>query len=395
MRLTLGFFVLGYVLSQFYRACLAVLTPVLKEELGATPGDLALSLGLWYVAFGLMQIPVGEALDRLGPRRTAGVLLGLGGGGGAAVFAMATGPAGIHAAMVLIGIGCAPVLMASYFYFARAFRPELFGTLAAAIIGVGSLGNLLGAAPLAATVEAIGWRATLWALAAITVVVALGVLAFVRDPERAPQPEGGRRGSALDILRIPGFWMLLPLTMANYTAAAGIRGLWAGPYLTDVFGADAARIGQVTLAMGVAMIFGNFAYGPADRLLGSHRRVALAGNAVLALGLAGLWFAPAASLWQITALLAVVGFFGASFPVLMAHGRAFFPPHLVGRGVTLLNMFSILGVALAQFGSRPVFAAASQGADPAAAYGRLFLFFLVPVLIGLAIYAFSRDKPEA
>jgi MFS family permease len=189
--------------------------------------------------------------------------------------------------------------------------------------------------------------------------------------------------------------MLLPLTMANYTAAAGIRGLWAGPYLTDVFGADAARIGQVTLAMGVAMIFGNFAYGPADRLLGSHRRVALAGNAVLALGLAGLWFAPAASLWQITALLAVVGFFGASFPVLMAHGRAFFPPHLVGRGVTLLNMFSILGVALAQFGSRPVFAAASQGADPAAAYGRLFLFFLVPVLIGLAIYAFSRDKPEA
>ena len=39
--------VLAYVLSQFYRAFLAVLTPVLGTELGAMPGDLALSSGLW------------------------------------------------------------------------------------------------------------------------------------------------------------------------------------------------------------------------------------------------------------------------------------------------------------------------------------------------------------
>ena len=29
------------------------------------------------------------------------------------------------------------------------------------------------------------------------------------------------------------------MTAANYTAAAGIRGLWAGPYLDAVHGADA------------------------------------------------------------------------------------------------------------------------------------------------------------
>ena len=41
----------SYYVSQFYRACLAVLTPVLKAELGATAGDLAVSLGLWYVSY--------------------------------------------------------------------------------------------------------------------------------------------------------------------------------------------------------------------------------------------------------------------------------------------------------------------------------------------------------
>ncbi|MBW0158663.1 MFS transporter [Sedimentimonas flavescens] len=393
MRLSIAFLVAGYVLSQFYRACLAVLTPVLKTELGASAGDLAVSLGLWYVAFGLMQIPVGEALDRIGPRRTVGILLALGGGGGAAAFAVAGGPWGIHLAMILIGIGCSPVLMGSYYIFARSFPPAAFGFLAGAVIGVGSLGNLAGAAPLAATVEAIGWRASLWALTGITLAVAAAVFVFTRDPERLPQPTG-KRGSVLDILRLPGLWLLLPLTAANYAAAAGIRGLWAGPYLTSVHGADAVLIGNVTLVMGLAMIAGNFAYGPADRLLGSHKRVVLAGNAVLAVALAALWLAPGVGLWTATAMLAVVGFFGASFPAIMAHGRAFFPPHLVGRGVTLLNMFSITGVALAQFGSRPVFEYAAAEGSPQAAYATLFLFFLVPVVIGLCFYLFTRDKSD-
>ena len=395
MQATIAFFTLGYVLSQFYRACLAVLTPTLKAELGADAGDLALSLGLWYVAFAVMQIPVGEALDRIGPRRTAGVLLALGGGGGAAVFAMATGPMSIHIAMALIGVGCAPVLMASYFYFARSFSPALFGTLAAAIIGVGSLGNLLGAAPLGAAVESFGWRNTLWALTAITLIVAAGILLFVRDPAPVERAEGQSKGSVLDILRLPGLWLLLPLTMANYTAAAGIRGLWAGPFLTDVHGADAGLIGKVTLVMGVAMVIGNFLYGPADRLLGSHRRVVLWGNTALALSLAALWLMPGASLLIVTVILAAIGLFGASFPVIMAHGRGFFPPHLIGRGVTFLNMFSILGVALAQFASRPVFEAASATHAPAEAYGLLFLFFLVPVVVGLCFYVFTRDSADA
>lgn len=84
--------ILAYLLSQFYRAFLAVLSPVLQSELGAGPGDLALSSGLWFVAFAAMQIPIGSALDRFGPRRTVACLLALGGAGGAAVFALAQAP---------------------------------------------------------------------------------------------------------------------------------------------------------------------------------------------------------------------------------------------------------------------------------------------------------------
>lgn len=102
---------LGYVLSQFFRAFLAVLSPSLRVDLGATPEDLAFASGLWFFSFAAMQLPVGWALDTVGPRRTAASLLLVGGGGGAALFAVATQPLHINLAMVLIGIGCAPVLM--------------------------------------------------------------------------------------------------------------------------------------------------------------------------------------------------------------------------------------------------------------------------------------------
>jgi len=394
MKTGIAFLVAGYVLSQFYRACLAVLAPTLGAEIGATPGDLAVSLGLWYAAFALMQLPVGAALDRIGPRRTVSWLLALGGGGGAAVFALAQGPWGIHAAMVLIGVGCAPVLMGGYYIFARMYAPAVFGTLAGAMIGVGSLGNLAGAAPLAWVVEAAGWRPTLWGLAAITLAVAAAIFRFTRDPEQIARSHGGK-DSVIGLLRIPGLWAILPLMAVNYVAAAGLRGVWAGPYLTQIYGADTAAIGKATLLMGLAMVAGNLLYGPADRLIGSHKRVVFGGNAVLAAVLVALWLAPDAGLGRATALMAAAGFFGATFPAIMAHGRSFFPAHMVGRGVTLLNMFSIGGVGILQFASRPIYEAAAARGTPTEAFSALFLFFLVPLLLGLVIYLFARERGEA
>lgn len=391
MRTGLTCLVLGYVLSQFYRAFLAVLSPVLKADLGASANDLAAASGLWFLAFALTQIPVGAALDRIGPRRTTAVLLALGGAGGAMVFALAQGPAGIKAAMVLIGIGCAPVLMAAYYIFARLYPPALFGTLAGAVIGFGSLGNIAASLPLSAAVAAFGWRGTLWALAGVTLVAAGAIAAFLPDPDRA---EGARQASVLDVLKIPAIWPVLIMMAVAYAPAAGLRGLWTGPYYADVFGADAAQIGTVTLAMGLAMVAGNFAYGPLDRVLGTRKWLIFGGNALMALCLTGLWLAPGAGGWQTAALLCGVGFFGSSFPMVVAHGRAFMPAHLVGRGVTLINLFAIGTAGLMQIATGRLHAALADtaGAGAAAPYAGLFLFYAVFVGLGLAVYLFSRDS---
>lgn len=391
MRLGILFLVVGYVLSQFYRACLAVMTPVLSADIGASAQDLALSSGLWFLIFAAMQIPVGWALDEIGPRRTASLLLAIGGAGGAAVFALAQGPGWVHAAMLLIGVGCSPVLMASYYIFARSFPPAVFGTLAGAMIGFGSLGNLAGSLPLAWAVEAFGWRESLWVLAVVTVVVAAALFLFVKDPEKAVLSADGR-GSLLDLLKMPALWLILPLMAANYFPAAGLRGLWAGPFFSDVFGMDATGIGQVTLLMGAAMIIGNFAYGPLDRLFGTRKWVVFVGNALGVVCLVALAMYPGSSIVTSAALVALIGLFGSSFPLMMAHGRALFPPHLMGRGVTFLNLFGIGGVGLMQLLSGPLFDHFNEPGAPAeAAYSALFLVFAAILSLSLVVYLFSSD----
>ena len=390
MKLGIGFLVLGYVLSQFYRAFLAVLSPVLLTDIGAGPEDLALSSGLWFLTFAAAQIPVGEALDRLGPRRTSAWLRGVAGGGGALVFALAQAPIHLHLAMALIGIGCAPVLMAAYYIFGRVYSVKVFATLAGAIIGFGTLGNIAGAAPLAWAAEAFGWRQSVGALAAVTLMVALALWRFVQDPPPLDAAQA-RPGSVLDVLRLRGLWLILPLLFVNYAPAAGLRGLWVGPYVGQVYGAG--LISQATLIMAFAMVIGAFAYGPMDRLFGTRKGVVLVGNLLSGLCLLALWWMPGGGYWTSVTLLSLVGILGLSFPLIMAHGRSFLPPHLLGRGVTMLNMFSIGGVGILQVVSKQVYAAAPP--DPAsAAFGGLFLFFGVLVLAGCAIYVFSQDRTD-
>lgn len=379
---------LAYVLSQFFRAFLAVLSTPLARDLGTGPDDLATASGLWFLVFAGMQLPVGWALDRIGPRRTAAGLLLIGGGGGATLFALATAPVHVNLAMALIGAGCAPVLMASYYIFAREYPPARFATLAALMLGVGSAGNLVASYPTALAAELIGWRGTLAGLAVISVVAAMGIYFAVRDPERA---HSEHRGSVIDLLKLPALWAILPLMIVNYTPAAAIRGLWAGPYLSDVFGLSTVQVGQATLLMGAAMIAGTLAYGPLDRMLGSRKWVAFGGNLVGLAALAALIVLIDHSVFASVTLIAAIGFACASFPLLMAHGRASFPPHLVGRGVTLLNLFAIGGVGVMQFVSGRVHEAWSGGAATAP-YVAIFGFFALSLALGLFIYLFSRDS---
>ncbi|OXT00246.1 MFS transporter [Notoacmeibacter marinus] len=378
----------AYVLSQFYRSFLAVLVPALKSDLGATDSALSVAAGAFFVIFALSQFGVGVALDRYGPRRTASSLLLLAGGGGAILFALASKPFMIVIAMGLLGLGCAPVLMATTVLFARRFDPARLALLLGVFIGVGSAGNIVGTTPLALAAEAYGWRQVMGGLAAVTVATAILTFVLVRDPPRlsGSSPSDGFLGT-LRLLRIKALWPVLLMAAVVYSPAANIRGLWAGPYLAERFEADAVLIGHVTLAMAIAMVIGSIAYGPLDTLFRTRKWVVFGGNLAVLAALLALIVLPGVSLLTTLVLFVTVGLFGAAYGVVMAHGRAFVPVELTGRGVTLINFFSIGGAGVFQWLSGGIAAAAPADIR----YETVFGFYAFILAVGLSIYLFARD----
>jgi len=383
----------AYVLSMFYRAFLAVLSPALEAEIGATPAHLATASGLWFLSFALVQIPIGMALDRFGPRRTAAPLLAVG-AIGALIFAMAQGPGTIKFAMCLIGIGCAPVLMAALYTFGRRYSAAVFASMAGLVIGLGNIGNLGASLPLSLAVDAFGWRGTMLGLSLITGLVALAMWLLIEDLPPAEKPAVA--GSILDVLRNPAIWAVLILLFANYAPAAAIRGLWAGPYFSQLHGAGNWTVGVITLLMGIGMVIGSFAYAPVDRVFGSRKWPAFVGNFGGGLILLVLWWHPVPDMWLVVGLMVGVCTLGMSYALLVAHGRAFVPPHLLGRGMTILNLASIAGVGSMQLVSGRIYDAGVQaGHPPEVIFSSLFGFLAVLLLAGSAIYGvMARDRVD-
>jgi predicted MFS family arabinose efflux permease len=386
-------FLAAYVLSQFYRAFLAVIAPEFSVELGLNPRTLGNLQGLWILGFVAMQFPVGWALDTIGPRRTIASTMALA-VIGAGLFARAASALELDIAMALIGVGCSAIYMGAIYYFGRAYPPGRFAFFNSTLLGLGAAGNLLAASPMGWAASAMGWRAAMGVIAAATAASALSIFLLIRDPPRvASHGATGLWRGIVKVFSLRGLWPLLPITAVSYSVLLAERGLWAGPYFSQVHGLNAVERGNAILAMAAAMSIGALAYGPLDRLLGTRKWVVFAGNTATALGFLALGlFNPGVG--AATALIAAIGFFGINYGVLMAHGRTFFPDPLLGRGITAMNVLFIGGAGILQ----PISGAymnAMLGEPAAVAFARLHLSFGLLLLLALFVYLFAREPKAA
>jgi len=390
---TLLVLILGYLLSQFYRSFLAVIAPELGRDVGLDAAWLGLVSAAFFAAFAAVQIPVGASLDRFGARRTVALPMLLA-AAGAAVFALAHEPWESVAGMALIGFGCAPIYMGSLFVIGRTTTPHRFALWSSAIVGIGSLGNLAAATPMAAAAQEWGWRATMIAIAAATVVSAALVFVVVRDPPPLIErhAETGRRPTLLDVLRIRELWPLFPIALTSYPIVVAVRGLWVGPYFSQVHGLGPIERGNAVSVMVFAMIAGAFFYGPLDRWLGTRKWVVVGGTLATIAALAALAIAPSMPVGAASLAFGAIGGLGMTYGVLMAHTRAFLPAPLLGRGLTLMNMALIGGAALIQPLSGAFVARLTvAGAGPAAIHATLYATYAAALAATLVIYLFARD----
>lgn len=390
------------ITSQFFRASGGVIAPDLTRDLGLTPAGLGLANAAFFMSFLVSQIPLGMLFDRVGPRRTVTALSFLA-VAGALLHAAAGSVAMLMLSRALIGLGCAGSFMASVVLCGRWYAGGAFTTMLSRIFAASNLGYVLAGTPWALLASRAGWR---WAFVVSAIASAvLGALFFwlVRDgpPGMAParRESFGEivRGLA-DVWRTPGLAPILGIHTVAYASMLTVLSLWAAPYLHDVYSFDTVAAGTVVLWMGIAQVIGVLAYGPLDRVFDTRKGVVIGGGVLTVATLAVLALAPRLSATAAAAMLILLCLVTAYGVVIVAHGRSLFPAHLIGRGVTTVNLAQVVGVTLMPIVTGLVVSLYPQrdGASPEIAYRLAFGVIALSVVLGLVGYRSAKDaRPRA
>ncbi|GAA0593379.1 MFS transporter [Caenispirillum bisanense] len=375
-------FALGYFLSYLYRSVNAVISPYLRTDVGLEAADLGLLTSAYFLAFALAQLPIGVALDRMGPRLVEAFLL-LFATAGAVLFAIGEDTTTLVIGRALIGLGVAACLMSALKSMTQWFPVEKLPLVNGIVVASGGLGALAATAPTELIVDAVGWRPVFWGLAAATLLCAVILLLVVPEKKRVGSAES--LGSSLRtlgaIFRSRAFWRIAPAVAMNQGGFMAIQGLWAGPWLRDVAGMSKPQAATVLLLTAAAMVAGQLGLGFIAERLG---RVGVKGLTVFAWGmgafilaevlLAAGWVEAAVPLWI------AFGFFGTVGILCYAILSQQFSAALAGRSNTSLNLTMFAAAFAFQWGMGAIIGLWPQTADgayPAEAYSAAFLTVVV------------------
>ena len=345
-------FAFSYFISALVRGVTATLAPTFTAEFGLTAGDLGLLAGAFFLGFASTQLPLGSALDRIGPKRVQLSFLAVAVLGSAA-FALARDFLGLALARALIGVGVSACLMAPLTAFRLAFEPVAQLRANSWMLMSGSIGMVASTLPVQWLLPWLGWRGLFWVIAGGLLLSMLAIARFVPADRPGASARAAIRGGAgyAEIWRHPTFVRLAPMGFFHYGGLIAVQSLWAGPWLVEVCGWTAQQAAQGLFAINIAMLLSFMTWGsvvPRLHARGWTAQGLIARGApfsLAALALAVL-LGPQAGAWVWVLFCAGCTVVALSQPAV---GLAL-PAALAGRALSAYNLVIFLGVFCLQWG---------------------------------------------
>jgi len=346
-----------FVLSQFYRSSIAVITPNLIQDLQLDAWELSTVSASFFYAFALMQIPVGLFLDSTGPRFTM-TFLTLIAIGGAVIFSQGESYYHLVIGRMFLGIGMACNFMGTLKLITTWFAPKQFATLSAVIVSAGTAGNIAAATPLVLMVQVIGWRSSFMVMGGFTFVITALFFLVVKDrPDTYTdmKQNSAVRPSVRDTVKSAkklfsrlDFWIISFSTFCRYGIFASVQALWAGPYLINAIGLSSVTAGNIILLMSLGLIIGSPLCGYlSDEIFHSRKKIIISGIMGMVTVLLIIISLPEGTGKGIMALLFLFfGLFSSSGQIMYAHIKEQVPHENAGMAMTAINFFTMAGVAV-------------------------------------------------
>ncbi len=345
-------FAAGYFLSYAYRTINAVLAPHLAADLNLDATALGLLTGVYLLAFGAFQLPLGVLLDRYSPPKVEAILLLLA-AAGAGLFAIGDGLGDLTVGRALIGLGVSACLMASLKTFVLWLPPLRLPAVNGWVLAAGGLGALAATAPVAAALQWTSWRGVFAGLAGLTAAAAIAIFLIVPEHpatrHRSDWP--AQWHGVVAIFSSRTFWRLAPLGALALGAHLAIQGLWAGLWLKDVAGYNQTLIAHYLFWAAAGMIAGFLSLGTLTYRLNRLEVPPMAVAVVSMVIFIGIQAALAAGYTGTPLLLWIAfGFFGTASTLSYAILSQAFPPGLAGRVNTAFNLLVFIAAFVMQWG---------------------------------------------
>jgi MFS family permease len=342
---------LAFGYAFFQRVAPSVMVDDLMAEFAVGAAVLGQLSALYYYPYALLQIPIGMLLDRFGARlllSTAVAVAAL----GSILFGLSRSLEWALAGRFLIGVGSAVGFIASMALAAKWFPPHRFALLTGLAMFFAMACGIAGQAPLAAAVEAIGWRSSMVASGLFAGLLALAVAIFVRNaPASAAGQRSPRTSGALysgSIFRSGKVWLIGTVAAAMCGPILTFGGLWGVPYFMAAYDLERPQAAFLTSLGFVGWALGAPFAGWASDFIRRRKLPLVIGASVLSGALALLALAPDLPLWTTILVTFLIGFAGGQMSTSFALAREVTPTSMHGSVLGIVNGMTVGAGALLQ-----------------------------------------------
>lgn len=400
----------AYFFVFFHRMSTAVMAPNLVADFGIDPAAVGLFGSMYFYAYAIAQLPSGILADRWGSRKTTSLFIFIA-GASTLLFGVADAFNIALTARFLVGLGVGFMYVPTLRILADWFRKGEYATYSTVLVAIGNIGALTASAPLALFIAASDWRTVITIIGIITVIIAGLLYVLVRNK---PEDIGG--ASILEIEELPvvsvpsisiseslkilfckyNYWTIVVIFFIWLGTLMAFQGLWAGPYMMNVFHLSQAQAGNMIMLIAVGAIIGCSLSGfvTAHVIKSPKKVVLLGGFGYTLVWVALVFFTYSMSLNFVRVLMFFMGFFGYFHVVVWTNLKDNVDLMMLGTASGIVNLSGFFGGAVYQqvlgsiIGKAPV----SHNFIDTSGFKSAFLVCLISLLVGFAVYATKKEK---
>ncbi|PCI75489.1 hypothetical protein COB21_05575, partial [Candidatus Aerophobetes bacterium] len=299
----------------------------------------------FYIAYSMMQIPIGVLMDRFGARfllATAAALSGI----GCLIFSMTNSYSVAIISRAFMGIGSSFGFIGMAYISSHWFSKKRLPLLLGLGNSLGMLGSVCAGGPFAQLLNSIPWNHVILLFGVFGILIGIGIIVFLRK-EKQSSTHNHEKVSLKHSMKVvacnKSIWLNGVIALLFYVTTTGFAGLWGVPFFQNVYGLDARIAGWAVSMLFFGWIVGGPIIGMMANTLHSRKKLQFVSILITFLCMVIIIYFTHISTPILFALMFAVGVFSSAELLSFALSVEAVPFNVKGTSMAITNCIISFG----------------------------------------------------